>query len=1612
MKYTVNVGGIDKVFSAENIYAAQKYATSQGWNPGDVVTGDWPKIGKPAVPTVPSISLVPTVPSISSGPSVPTVASLKPVDLWETRYFDAAGKETIPSKAVVGPVETAKLLGKEPPPWAVPAGTKIEKPPAKTPEPELPKPPSVTDIGAGASEIPAVEGSDYVKNFLQEYGYRKNGFVWKDDYVMEGGFDLVKMLDDSYDIGCKFTPNNLRDIFGRDAVREASNYLPEYRAYNAIQPYTRVVPSDDYGTVRDNWMPPLTHHTEIKMGDLIDDKGVEGAVSLLDKVGVEGAKEFVNAYQNMPTHWQDYADQYSFIALQNRVNNYSNTLKDYKQEDGSYDIYQALIDPNSWVEASQHQGAISFLFGAEVTAQSLEGLRSMRMEVQAPSPVPEGIENKGGVANWFKGVKEFLTPWEEEKGQGFIEWMQRPGTMIGDIRRRLTKDEGFKEWYDAQGYPDLVYGYGPMITPATGIATPVLQRATQAVGKAAKWYWTAPSNAIMKVATKIPGLMTTPIIRGIPQMAATGVRLVTVGVPAVYTASYIAEKVRDSDLNRKWNLFTNLPEGEKDKWAQKLDYEKWGGLTESEQAAVLAAYAVPTSYTTTEWANAYGQYIEKLVELGKKGSAWIMGQQSPVPDVKEASVGGKPVKYIGAFGVGAGVGLAEGLMYMGAIPMMLTNIAVRVPTKEAWEYTKWVAGGMMEFFKEVPGTFISGPYGAGRMIGLFVLSPESIYKIGKGALTTLRPSYVPERGMGMRINTLRVVFTAKQLDLLSEMSSAELKLMGTRIGESLMKGKNYVKDFGRIKLEVKTVPYQKVVGNALYHFTPDITPFIKGKSVPIVGKLYASPHAAMSAGIQSLVKGTKAIKPGLVEIRVPEGYTIKGAPIEKLLASGRAIEIEAPLKGTLEPIRGLTGKGVSSNMYFGSYPIRRFTLQGVDTPVVKLTPKKLLEIRALAAKEALADAFLGWNGRLEAIKRDLAGSKQLRQSLKNIDESISTVKRSPDSVVGKNGEIIKQIEFKHPSSGKVNEKVRGLIIDKDGRVLFTRDRADPVGVYDAVGGSCNVKEVLLPEKGKWNYDLPAGKRPPITWELAFRSQVRGELDIVLRAKDVKSLGMYRGKVGEHSVYGVRAYEAKVGSPYFDRVKAWRKFQQPTYKYAEPEIAGAFWWDGKSAPRGAVQPWFYDMLAAVAKKYGWDMSKVKVSNVSGRFVRDLAFPERVSRGKNPDLTNKQRKAAEVGYLKDTYSRVMMPSFRDYVLRGGADIALAAELIRGRRQAVKWTLTGKTADLGKTANSLLTTARRLLREDKGGIDISPLQRALDAWERSKTKANARRLQTEINKVTQRFADLANKWLMESNIRDYLDSGVISGRYTTYLDKLARASVAGQDVSTLPIWNELPDYKFGDLPSAHYILNDAERGGRQGFTYTTGYSIPTYSELNKYPNYAKQATYQKAAKYQKPSKYVPLTYKVPEYKVPPKTVPPKKVPPTHPYPPIPPTPPYPPRPPRPPKPGHPRTKVTPAKLGKEKRIRKGPALATWKQGLYYVSIFPPFRTKGTKADVVYSRTKPPWASVIAKGRHAPRKTLRSIGKVPNLIELPMGVVTARIKGGRHLTFSRRRKRTKRRE
>jgi len=1269
-------------------------------------------------------------------------------------------------------------------------------------------------------------------------------------------------------------------------------------------------------------------------------------------------------YEVLPKQWQEYADQFGATALGNRVDAYTNILKDYENEDGTYNIFTALTDPKDWQTSQQHQDAVAFLFGQDTLGQSLESLREQRITVTAPTEVPEGKYKYEGQP-WYITLRNAVTPWSEESGQTFAQWMQRPGTMIGDIRYKLSKDKEFKEWYEKQGYPELVYGYGPMISPAG-----VIPGSGVAAKQVAQWLWNAPARTITKVAVKIPRLMTNPILKTIPQGAIMLTRMATVGIPVYYGVSKIGEAVQSANIQRKWNVFTSLPEKEKDKWARECGYDKWDGLNEAEQSVVLARYSVPTSYAATQWHGQVAQYTNKMVELASKGPEWLQ-QHAP-----------KAAYYPAAVIAGAGIGLAEATSYMGQMPMIMTNIVLRVPTGEAGKYATDVGKGMLDFFRTMPGIVTSGPFGAGRMIGLFVLSPETALQLAGGKFAKFSPRYVPERAMAMELHTIRasitegIKFSKAQTKLLAAMTAKQRMALGTEIVKALLEGKDYVKGFGKLDLKVSTVPYQKVVGNTLFHFTPDMRPFLKGKPVPITGKLYTSPHAAAYAGMQALVKGTKAVKPGIVEIRVPEGFTVKNAPIKKLIGQGKVIELEAPLGGVLEPIPGWTGKGVSANVYIGKYPIRRFTLQGVDTPITKLSAKKLVALRALAAKESIGDFFLGWHGRAQAIKENIAAGKRLQKTLEGIQASIKGLKKSPESVVGKDGRIISQIETPHPTSGLINEKVRGLIIDKEGRVLFTRDRADPANVYDAVGGSCNPKEVLIPESGKWIGDLPANKRPPVTWETAWRSQAKGELDV--NVGGVEYLGMYRGKVGEHSIYGVRTYAGKVKSPKFDNIKAWHKYQQKKYGYKQPEIAEAFWWDGKSAPKGEVQPWFYDMLAAVADKYKWDMSKVKVAKTSSNYLRDPEFATRVKNKANPDLTSAERKQFEMNALTNTYDKMTLPGFRDYVYRGGVQLDLISELIKGRRQAVKWT----RQKPAKAARQAMDNAKsqEKIRQDLGKAadnlpkptDYKYLEDYMAGYRSG--KAAPAKFYAELTRVLQAQEEFINARLRQEDMQPYIERNILDAYYANYLARVARNATAPKKAPERPIWEQVEHY------GKPFPYDESYQGA---FTYDVTSATTPYKGTQP-------------QKYQKPT-IPPKQYKTPTPKKHHEPVPlevPQRVPPR------------PPRVPPPIPPGRPKltTRTQKIELGQKFPKREGPALAVWRQGVYWVSVFPPFRTTGTKADVVYSREKPPWGSVIVRGKRSPQKTLRGMGKIPNLIEVPMGVVTARIRNGRTLTFSRR--------
>jgi len=1138
-----------------------------------------------------------------------------------------------------------------------------------------------------------------------------------------------------------------------------------------------------------------------------------------------------------------------------------------------------------------------------------EGLKDFYPE-SIPTTIPSGLPSdeeyaklsnkeklalakKGDIRPLYVGISTWAEACEKALGQtGWqkpLELAQTPvfyglDPVYQDIQARLAADPGNSKIQKEKDAYMARWQRGGYTTAAI-ISSFFLPQIWGAIGSVGATGISAASKVVPAF------IQSVPVLSSIPRAAISIAQFVAVSTPVVYTGATFAEVVQTANLERKWVKFQTLPEGAQDFWAKQAGYDDFQSLTESQKANVLLRYSVPPGYTSEQWSGVLAGRTDSLIRYAEKGSEWLQ-EHSP-------SAGGVPVTAPLIIGGGAVVGaLVEASSYMAQIPLLSVSLLDKTPEGTADEYAVMLAKGMAAFFTTVlPAAFKADPYfTSGRVVGLFMLSPGMLGKLAKANFAKLRPSYIPERAMAMEYNTIRVNFTETQLAHILRLSDVAKMRLGDEIVATLLRGETFVKDFGTIKLEVENVPYQQVLGNKLFHFTPDINAF-EG-SIAIADKLYLSPQAAVRAGIRSLVKGEVAAHPGLVEVAMPEGFRTQ---IEKLLGRGE-VEIEAPLKGyVLDPIPGWKGKGVSSNTYFGSYPIRRFTLRGVDypgtkinwegvltkvgdakdvvidldltlvdgrgklfpgaknfllklksqgksitlwthsteartnailsregiarifdriitrekyeptgsspdalkdirkiggdilidnsgiqarryaelglegkvitpkadVPIAELTPAKLVEIRVRAFTSSVADAFMGWHGRMEAIKRQVAANKKLKQTLDNIDAGLKSLKEGEVEVIGEHGEIVRQRQpFPHPTrSGSIKPRVTTIVRNSKGEIMLVMDRAE--ASYGLPGGQIdiNYKPGMLGFKR-----LPDG-RHVLTPEGAAHGQVKSETGVGL--EKTRLLDTYSGKVNEHAMSGSRVYEALAKTDRIDESLLGRG----------QELTDAFWWDGKSEI--TVYPATFDILRAVAKKYGLDMSKVEIDTtrpVLNR-TRDIAFADRVVKGEK--LTPGEIRSVnsiEIKNLKTLRRELTVPGFSDWV-KGEAGFDLLHELIAGRRRASKWSPTeepvkfvrGLREDMAGLIELIREIPEDVFRSDFGMLKrevLSKLERSLREVETLKDASDIRKRAAEYAKTK---SDLINSRLAKEDIRAYLDRGdVLTNHYVSYFDKAIRAAV----------------------------------------------------------------------------------------------------------------------------------------------------------------------------------------------------------------------------------------------
>ena len=721
---------------------------------------------------------------------------------------------------------------------------------------------------------------------------------------------------------------------------------------------------------------------------------------------------------------------------------------------------------------------------------------------------------------------------------------------------------------------------------------------------------------------------------------------------------------------------------------------------------------------------------------------------------------------------------------------------------------------------------------------------------------------------------------------------------------------------------------------------------------------------------------------GVVAIFVtPE--IIKQFPGSKVLSMGEG-ELENPLskfrgKGLkLVAVPGYGGTGYSFDAgQLGVYPVKYYTVEGI-TPKTRgaLTPKEMLSIRTLSAKEAALDMSLGWWGRWEAIKKMV---KTNDSRVVKHEQATAKLKSMQPEVMGRDGRILRQREgIVSPEDPRVVKKsrVKGAIFnpERTGIYLVYDSWAK---AWDLVGGSIDPSNVLI--RGAWKTD------GTVTWKDAFTSQAKGETNLDL--KGIKYLGLYTGIWHPLALSGTRVFEGTaINVP--DRILAYKKYQKDKFGYDEPELKAIYLWDGKSPlpkspPKGTgkllsvkqklyessdtVFPALYDFLKLYKKPtpgtpFSADLAQLKIYKgypelLRGK-ARDKGFAKRVKSGKQISETDIQKmNEAEIQYHKKRMLELLLgePMTIKEFFTADPDYSNVLDLLLGKRKMIELIANKKSLTPEMEANMA-----------KSGLwtEYTKLDARLKEL-RTQPKVNAEEIGKLESDIAKLYADAIDKILAQD-----------SGKYQKIYDKMANDA-----------YYDNPSYyrqKFAD----YYYQSRIPPPRRAPIPY----SYASIARIAANYSYPLPKVYIPAKGYY-PGVVQPVSYKVPIYEPPPYKPPPYKPPPYKP-PPKPPKPPYPPPPPKPPKPPYPPPPPPPPppvlkfKVGEEgRRWRAG--IIAWKQGWCFKALVPPFGPD----DIINTRTPLPGVKYFRGAGSAARSIVARGGEVPKVILRDMGIVDIRI-------------------
>jgi len=786
------------------------------------------------------------------------------------------------------------------------------------------------------------------------------------------------------------------------------------------------------------------------------------------------------------------------------------------------------------------------------------------------------------------------------------------------------------------------------------------------------------------VATLTPRI-TGAVFSMVPKMA-TSLAQVTTLMPAVHTTAKLADEFTlTSNLDRKWDAFKLLTPEDKDKYARQSGYEKFEGLDEAEQANVLLHYTPPTGFTLTEWSNFLMENTQKMTENAEKGVGWLQ-ERAPAP--LAAPIG------LLAVGPAVAVGIMEGFGYMANLPIILTNMVDKVPRGTAKEFADEVVTGMWTFMKSIPSIAKASPYGAGRMVGLLFLTPLAFAKFTKGFGYDVPKSVVKGlRGIALQydfsvLKPWKVIPKAKMIEMTNKLVT-QMMTKGLKAAKVRYEG---------VDISVRTTSWQEVIGQTLFVGTTNLKGRF-GENVifhptleSVKGIATAPQFVERFTEVSARGVRAKAGEAGIAQLVVPKDYQPVAVKILK-----RGAELESWVQEPWYPVPGSLGKTTYRSPYTGKvYPVQVYTLGKAEWKGISLAQRaKLIE---LGAKNALIDALVGWQGRMDALNAKFKKDRIIA----NTEKGIKTLKEARPEIVellpnGEHRVVRQRSSVTHPVKGDMHPRITGLleVFDpKTGKTgaLFVMDKV--ANTWGSVGGRL--------ELGWKRYRPKEGH----TWESGLKNQSDSELNTV--PTNIEYVGLYRGKVNAHALSGSRVLRGVIDATKVDPKAANRRLiREGDYPAGHPvEIKDWMIWWGDKLVKTPVDPAFYDILKVDASKHGWDMSKIKIdtSNASLLRARDTKFGVR-----RPDPTPFELNKLDIKWLRQykrgRYYELNAPARLIDYITAEPDMRFVRDILKGQRRVV--TTKEAKMSLAEAKEQLWEFADFFAGKEEGRILLKKLQ-----------------------------------------------------------------------------------------------------------------------------------------------------------------------------------------------------------------------------------------------------------------------------------------------------------------